>query len=51
MEALEKLKKERKRNQRDFLNRPFSPNVILFEGNNLQKLPKFGNESVLNFIY
>jgi hypothetical protein len=51
MEALKELQKTRRKSQREFLRKPFAPNAILFDGYNLQKLPKFGNESVLNFIY
>lgn len=50
MEAAEKLKKERRKSAREFLSRPFAPKTILFDGYNLKNLPKFGNESVLNFI-
>jgi len=51
MEALKELQKNRRKSQREFLRKPFAPTYTLFEGSNLQKLPKYGNESVLNFIY
>lgn len=51
METLLNIKKQRKKSQKDFLNKPFAQSVFLFPENRLNSLPKIQQESVLNYIY